>query len=87
MALQRFDDGAAQSRRTILIQQLEKLRRLSAGGLALRECQVQKHFALRDGLLQAARGRGREWLALYLEHRFPMCRTEHRLPDTWPEGT
>src|ERR1700733_12092882 len=63
----------------MLIQQLEQLRSLPAGWLALWERQVQKRFALWGGLLQAARGRGMECLALELEQRFPMRRIEHWL--------
>ena len=61
----------------ILVQQLEQLRRLPAGRLALRECQIQKHLTLGDGLLQTARRRGMECLALALEHSLFMRRIQH----------
>jgi hypothetical protein len=46
--LQRFDNGAAQSRGAIFVQQFEQLSRLAAGRLALGEGQVQKRFTLRS---------------------------------------
>ena len=58
---------------------LMQLSRLAAGRLALREGQVQKRFALRHGLLQAAGGCGVEGFALELEHRFLMSGIEHQL--------
>src|SRR5690348_4764255 len=79
VARQGFHNGAAQSRGTILIEQLQQLRCLSAGRLALRERQVQERFALWDRLLQQTCGSGIESLALKFEQRLLVYRIEHQL--------
>src|SRR5437899_11019911 len=64
---------------SVLVQQLHQLRRLTPRRFTLREGQIQKRFAVRRGLLQAANGRGVERFAFDLEHRVLMRGIEHGL--------
>ena len=79
VALERFSDGAAKRGGSVLVQQLHQVRRLIPRRFTLREGQIQKRFAFRHGLLQAASGRGVERFAFDLEHRVLMCGIEHGL--------
>src|SRR5271166_3013218 len=72
VALERFRDGAAQRGGSVLVEQLHQVRGLMACRFALREGQIQKRFALRRGLFQAASGCGVERFAFDLEHRILM---------------
>lgn len=72
IARQSFDDGAAQSRGAILVQQFHELKGLTTGRLALRERQVYQRFAFWRRLLQPAAGCSVECFAFYLQYRLLM---------------
>lgn len=62
-----FQDGVAQRRGAVLVQQFEQLRRLAAGGLALGEGPIEQRLAFRHSLFQPAGGRGMKGSALLLQ--------------------
>src|SRR5580704_14760884 len=79
IALQGFCDRTAHRCGSKLIQQFEKLRRLTASRFPLSEGQVEQRFALWHGLLQTSAGGGVEGLAFGLQHGVAMVGIEHLL--------
>ena len=78
-SFKRLADGETERRSTIEVKQLEQLGGLASGRFSVGEGQIQKRFALRHGLGQAAGGSTVKYLALLLQQYLLMLRIEHSL--------
>jgi hypothetical protein len=74
-----FNNGPAQSRRSMQIEKFQQLHRLTAGRFTLCEGCIDERFAFRHSQFETAGWSGVEGLAFEFQQRFLMSRVEYHL--------